>query len=246
MSAETKPNPAPQDAAGQVATQFVQDELAKSRTSLKRAKLTAIILLAVVGGYMGFITYFFTDFLKPKNVASLAVDTVSAQVSLYSTEISDRIREEVPKLVADLPDMLIKGMPDYREQLEAKVEEILIENLSEHSEDFGKHLDDFLGIHQAEIKELLDATGDKEKTKILMTALEQDILEYLDAETEDGETIKQKLDISLAAIQNIEKQLNRLANGKDLNAQELKTRRAVAFISKKLQGEHRPTPPPKE
>jgi len=246
MSAETKPSPAPQDAAAQVATQFVHDELGKARTSLKRAKLTTLILLAVVGGYMGFITNFFVGYMEPKNVAEVATGIVTEQVDQYSTQIADRIREDVPKLVADLPDTIIKSMPDFREQLEDKVEEILIENLTEHSEDFGRHLDDFLGIHQAEIKELLDTTGDKEKIKVLMTAMEQDILEYLEGEAEDGETIKHKLDVSLAAIQNVEKQLNRLANAKDLNPQELKTRRAIALISKKLQSEQAPEIPKKE
>ncbi len=243
MSTDSKSNPDPKeqpmrvDAGGKIATQFVTDELAKARKAMNRAKWTAIILLAVVGGYMGFITYYFTGFMEPKNVAAVATSMLSERVDMHANEIADKIRQDVPAMVRDIPDKIIEGLPAWRNELEVKVEEALVDNLARHSEEFGKHLDDFLALHQAEVKELLDHTSDREKLKVFMTSLEQDVLSYLDAEAEDGETIKQKLDVSLEAIQNIEKHMNRLANGNDLNAQELKTRRAIALISRKVQSE---------
>lgn len=243
MSSESKSNPVPKsnvstpDAAGKVATQFVEEELARSRVAAKRAKLTTLILLAVVGAYMSFITIYFTGFMEPKNVANVATSILSEKVDQHATEIADKIKHDVPEMVKDIPAKLIEGMPVWRNELELKLEEVMIDNMAKHSEDFGKNLDDFLALHQADIQELLNHTTDKDKMKVLMTALEQDILDYLDAETEDGESLKHKLDVSLEAIQNVEKQMNRLANAKDLNAQELKTRRAVALISRKVQTE---------
>lgn len=237
MSTETKSNPEakPSQNGNPVATAYVQEELEKGRKSLKRAKLTTIILLAVVGGYMGFITVYFTGFMEPKNVAQVATSIISERVDQHANEITDRIKTEVPKLVADLPDMVIKKLPEWREELEVKVEDVMQEKLAEHSVEFGKHLDDFLALHRAEIAELLNATGDKEKTKVLMTSIEQDILEFLGEEMEDGESIKEKLDFALDTLKGVETQMNRLANAKDLTPQEKKARRAIALISKKVE-----------
>jgi hypothetical protein len=231
---EAKPAASSGPSAGDVACQFVAEELVKARQSLKRSRLVAIILLAVVLSYMGWITVSITSFLEPKSAAEIATGVVAAKVDENATEIAERIRTEVPRLVSEIPDLAIKSLPDWRIQLEERVEEVLVENLTQHSEDFGKQLDDYLNIHRAEIGELLNASGDKEKLQVVMTSLEQEILEFLDAEMEDGESIKQKLDISLDALKRIESQMDRLANGQDLTEQEKRTRRAIAIISRKV------------
>jgi predicted RecB family endonuclease len=222
---EAKPAASSGPSAGDVACQFVAEELVKARQSLKRSRLVAIILLAVVLSYMGWITVSITSFLEPKSAAEIATGVVAAKVDENATEIAERIRTEVPRLVSEIPDLAIKSLPDWRIQLEERVEEVLVENLTQHSEDFGKQLDDYLNIHRAEIGELL---------QVVMTSLEQEILEFLDAEMEDGESIKQKLDISLDALKRIESQMDRLANGQDLTEQEKRTRRAIAIISRKV------------
>ena len=74
-----------------------------------------------------------------------------------------------------------------------------------------------------------------EALKLLATDIEQELMSYLEEKPEGGgESIKAKLDSSLDALKRIEKQMDRLANGKDLTPQEKKTRRAIALISRKL------------
>ena len=76
MSADQKPSepasganqpaaPSPATAAEAVASQFVADELAKARSSLKKTRLVGIILLVFVASYMGFITISLMNYLEP-------------------------------------------------------------------------------------------------------------------------------------------------------------------------------------
>lgn len=241
MSTESKdasklPSDAPptRNAQGEAAIQFIHDEIVRARTAVKRTQIIGVILLLFVGGYMGFITSMLLPYLSPKGAANTAGDMILNQVTDQGPQIAANLKKTIPELVAQIPDRVLEQMPVWRERLEDTVEEILTENLVQHSDDFGKQLDTFLSIHQAEIADLLQTTDDKEKLKVLMTSIEQDILEFLGEPMEDGESIKQKLNVSLDALNRIEKQMERLATAQDLSPQEKKTRRAIAIISRRV------------
>lgn len=245
MSADQKPSepanatqPAassPASAAEAVASQFVADELAKARSSLKKTRLVGIILLVFVASYMSFITISLMNYLEPKSAAELANVKISEQVDERANDIAVQLKTKIPTFIAQLPDFVLGKLPEYREALESKMETDLTDYCLTASTQMGKQLDDFLVLHKDNIGHLLKVADDKEALKLLATDIEQELMSYLEEKPEGGgESIKAKLDSSLDALKRIEKQMDRLANGKDLTPQEKKTRRAIALVSRKL------------
>jgi hypothetical protein len=222
-------------ASGQVAVDFVATELAQARSSLKKAQIVGIILLLFVGGYMTVLTAKLKPFLTPQGAASTANDLILNQVSERAPMIADDLKKRVPEMVARIPDMVIDKLPEWRTQIEDKVEDTLKSHLTEHSVQFGKHLDLYLANNQQQIGELLQAANDKDKLKVVMTSIEMDVLSFLNEKFDEKESIKEKLDAALAKLTHLEKQMDRLANASDLTPQEKKTRRAIAIIAQKIE-----------
>ncbi len=225
----------PASAAEAVATQFVADELEKARSSLKKTRLAGVILLVFVLGYMSFITINLVKFLEPKNAAEVANGVIAEQVDQKASDIAAQLKIKIPSLIAQLPEFVLGKLPEYREALENKVETDLTDYCLSASAHMGKQLDDFLVEHKASIGNLLKTADDKEALKLLATDIEQEFMSYLEEKPEGGgESIKEKMATSLDALKRIEKQMDRLANGKELPPKEKKTRRAIAIVSKKL------------
>ncbi len=217
-----------------VAQEFVASELAQARSSLKKTQIVGIVLLLFVCGYMSILTAKLKPFLTPEGAASTANDLIYAQVTERAPIIADDLKRRVPEMVARIPDVVIEKLPEWRMQLEDKVEDTLRNHLSDHAVQFGKRLDLFLADHQEQIGDLLKAANDKEKTQVLLTSIEQDMLSFLDEKFDEKESIKQKLDGALEKLTHMEQQMDRLANANDLTPQEKKTRHAIAIIVQKI------------
>jgi hypothetical protein len=222
-------------ATEQVAVDFVAAELAQARSSLKKAQIVGIILLLFVGGYMTILTTKLKPFLTPQGAASTANDIIVTQVTERAPLIADDLKKRVPEMVARIPDVVIEKLPEWRMQIEDKVEDTLKSHLADHSVQFGKQLDLFLVNNQQQIGELLNSANDKEKLRVVMTSIELDVLSFLNVKFDEKESIKEKLDTALAKLTHMEKQMDRLANANDLTPQEKKTRRAIAIIAQKVE-----------
>ncbi len=233
---ENKSNESAKTPAGeQLAVNFVATELAQARSSLKKAQIVGIILLLFVGGYMTILTSKLKPYLTPTGAANTANDLIYAQVSERAPMIADDLKQRVPEMVARIPDVVIEKLPEWRTQIEDKVEDTLRNHLSEQSVQFGKRLDLFLADNQQQIGELLNAANDKDKLKVVMTAIEQDVLAFMNERLDGKESIKEKLDGALEKLTHMDKQMDRLANANDLTPQEKKTRRAIAIIAQKIE-----------
>jgi hypothetical protein len=231
----TKSEAAKSQVNEQVAQQFVASELAQARRSIKKARIVSVLLLAFVAGYMTILTSKLKPVLSPKGAAETATTIVSGQVSERAPVIAGQLREQIPAMVARIPDTVITKMPEWREQIETKLEDTLTDNLRDHSANFGKHLDVFLTDHQQQIGDLLNAANDKDKLRVVMGDIEKDMLGFLGESTDGKESIKQKVDQALSTMTRMEKMVDRLANANDLTPQEKKTRRAIAIITAKVE-----------
>lgn len=229
-----KSEPVKTSANEKLAQEFVASELAQARSSLKKAQIVGIILLLFVSGYMSILTSKLKPFLTPEGAASTANDVIYAQVTERAPLIAEDLKKRVPEMVARIPDVVIEKLPEWRIQIEDKAEETLRSHLSEHAVQFGKRLDVFLADHQEQIGDLLKTANDKQKTQVLLTSIEQDILSFLDEKFDEKESIKEKLDGALAKLTHMEQQMDRLANANDLTPQEKKTRHAIAIIVQKI------------
>jgi len=231
----TKPAAGKTAESEQVAQQFVAAELAQARRNIKKSRIISVLLLAFVAGYMTILTNKLGPVLSPKGAADTATTLISGQVSERAPLIAGQLREQIPAMISKIPDTVITKMPEWREQIETKLEDTLTDNLRDQAVNFGKHLDVFLTEHQPQIGELLNSANDKDKLRVVMSDIEKDMLNFLGDSVDGKESIKQKIDQALSTMTRMEKMVDRLANANDLTPQEKKTRRAIAIITQKIE-----------
>jgi hypothetical protein len=229
-----KNEPAKTPGGEQLAVDFVATELVQARSGLKKAQIVGIVLVLFVTGYISILTSKLNPYLEPKEAANTVNDIILTQVTERAPLIAEDLKKRVPEMVARIPDVVIEKLPEWRTQIEDKAEDTLRSHLSDHSVQFGKHLDVFLTDHQLQIGELLKASDDKVKLQGMLTAIEQDMLSFLEEKFDEKESIKQKLDGALEKLTHMEQQMDRLANANDLTPQEKKTRHAIAIIVQKI------------
>ncbi|MEW6302304.1 MAG: hypothetical protein AB1705_02460 [Verrucomicrobiota bacterium] len=228
------PTPAPAN-GGAAAEQFLAEEVQTARLSLRRTKIVTIVLLVIVGGYMGTITVMLGKFLDPKEAALMANSQISIQVDTHANTISDQLKERIPALISEVPDYVLKMMPELREQMEDRLITEFESFCAEHAGELANHMTDFMKLHKDEIGELLEAADKPDGLKSLGPDLQQAINEYLSMkEDENSESIREKIEKSMIALKEVEKHMNRLATASDLTPSEKKARRAIAIISKTI------------
>lgn len=230
MNPSTPDSPAHGAAA---AEKFLTGELTATRRALQRTRIAGVIILAVVLGYMSFVTLSLQKYLEPQAAAEFATDFTAGQVVQKADALASQVKERIPALVAGLPDYLQRELPTYREKLEERIEQDFREHCSATAQQLGKHLDDFLLAHMVQIRTLLKLADQKpEDLQLLAPDLEQELLRYLSDKSEGEESLKDKIDHALVELQRVEKQVDRLAKGTGLTPQEKKVRHATAVIAR--------------
>ncbi|MBM3876242.1 MAG: hypothetical protein FJ386_05925 [Verrucomicrobia bacterium] len=218
------------------AEQFIADQLAKARASLRRTQIAGLIASLIVLGYMSFVTSRILEWLDPKTAADYVTLFVNNEVQEKATDLAGELKQKIPELVRQIPTLVMDQIPLIREELESKVEQDLRQFCATTSVQMGKHLDLYLENNAAKIRAVLNATQDRESIKQLGPDIEQTIMDYLAEKTEDGESIKDKIDKTLEALHRVEAHTDRLAKAKGLTPQETKTRRIIAILGKAADG----------
>lgn len=212
---------------------FLLAELLRSRADLRRTRMVGLLAVIIIGGYMGFLSSRLRQELNPKNAAEHAVNFVVGQVGDKSEALATEVKVRIPALVAELPDHFKQELPKYREALEARLESDFQAHCAATAPQLGKHLDDFLQAHIVTIAALLKTADNKpEMLKVLGSDIANEVLTYIEDKGSADESLKQKIDTTLAELRKVEKLVERLANAKDLTPQEKKTRHAIAIVSR--------------
>ena len=144
-----------------VAESYIATELKKARAGLQRTMITSLVLLAVVGGYLGYIAYTFNKNLQPAAAAEIAAGVIDERVETHATDIAAQLQERIPALISELPDYAKTELPTYRAALENQIETDLTRHCQSMSAQLGQHMDEFLVAHKADVKDLLAAGQDK-------------------------------------------------------------------------------------
>lgn len=225
------PEPTTSPTGEQAAVQYINDSLQKARATLRKTTIIATVLVLIVASYLTFITYKLrTEFLNPKPAATMAASQLRSFVVQNGPEITKSLKEQIPPMIAKLPDLVLEQLPNIRLALEQRLEDHLREYLLQTSEELGSHLDGFLDEHKENVDAFVEAAQDPEGTKVLGEQLEEELNQYITAKGDDGRSIHEKMDEVLDALKKMESQLDRLAHAKDLTPQELKLRYAIAVI----------------
>jgi hypothetical protein len=237
MKTESSPAATP-DATPQTGEAFVADylaqELPKARQTLKRTRIGGIILILFVGAYMGVISTILVNFFQPKAAAEVVTGMLAQRVATDGPIIAAKIEWEIPHLIHEVPDYLIGELPVYRKELQQSLETEYEAYCNTLNKELGNQLDKLIDEHKAEIKTLLENASDRDTiqktlpdfTKVINEALKNNV---------EGQALKEHIDEIAATLKEVEKRMDRLANGSNLTLEEQKARQALALLSKVIQ-----------
>lgn len=215
----------------ETAVAYLAQELPKARQSLKRTRIVGIILICCVAAYIGAISVIMVNFFQPKQAAEVASGMLAQHVASDGPALAVQIEREIPALIRQMPDYLIKEIPNYRKQLQQTLEGEFQSYCDSLSKDLGGQVDKLIDDHKAEIKTLLENANDREAIRKVLPDFERVITEFMQGDV-DGKTLKKHIDDLAAALKEVEKRMDRLANGKNLTTEEQRARRALAMLAK--------------
>lgn len=214
------------------AEQFLVDELAAARSSLKRTQVIGLVVLVAIVAYMGVVTMKIREALVPVQAADLAKAFIAERVTAQADELSDQVKQQLPAWVAGLPDYVIKQLPAYRLELEKQVEASLKDHGYKVSQELGAKLDGFLQANIVQVKAVLKAGQDRSEFAKLEPEIDRFLADYLNSRMGGEESLQAKLDKTLHALRDIKKMTDRLASASDLTSQEKQARHAIAIIGR--------------
>jgi|GEM_PF-4032863 len=214
-----------------VAEAFLDEQLAQARRSFRRAQMFGIASVVVTLGYMSFLTVtLYTKLLKPEPAAQFATHYLATYVHENGTALSEKLVAEVPALIAQIPDTALAKLPEWRAQLEARTEALLLQQSRELAPRVAQALDEFLDQNQVVIGEFLKAGQNPEAVAAIGEQLEKEVLATLHAKGADGQSALDKLALGVEALKECESKFNRLAYADDLTTEEKQLRRVIALI----------------
>ena len=233
---KTEPSPAaapdekPQTGEAVVAAYLAQ-ELLKARQLLKRTRIICIVLILFVGAYIGIISTIMVNFFQPKAAAEVASGMLAQHAVKDGPILAAKIEWGIPHLIHEVPDYLIGELPVYRKELQQSLETEYEAYCNSLSKDLGDQIDKLIDDHQAEIKTLLENAGDRDAIRKTLPDFDKVIAESMKNDPE-GQALRERIDEWAAALKEVEKRMDRLANGSNLTPEEQKARHALALLSK--------------
>lgn len=229
----TPVTPTPATGEG-IAERYVEKELVESRASLKRTQIISAIVAIGLVGYLAVVTSRFHSNLEPNGAAEIATGLASQRVDDMTPQFASYVREEVPKAIRNVPDEVIKRLPEYRENLEKRVENELRLRSGEASKRLHTELTAFLTEHKDKVGDLIKNGNDPAAVEEMGKGLEDQFRKFLKEQDVAGSSIQSKLNSTLNTLTLVEKRTARLAANKGLNPSEQKARHAVAMLMHRI------------
>jgi len=231
LSSTTPATPAPAGEAAAAA--YIAQELPKARKAFKRAWIIGLVLVGLVGGYMTFIGVTLTKFFQPQEAAQIASGMVVEHIASDGPALAVQIERQIPLLIRQLPDYVIGQLPTYRQEAELVLTTELEGHWAGLSRDLGKQMGDMIADHQAELKTLLAHPNDRAVLRSVLPDLNETITGFLTADA-DGKVVQEYINDLASGLKEVEKKMDRLANGSSLTPEEKKARHSLAVLAKAI------------
>ena len=171
------------------------------------------------------------NFFQPKAAAEVASGMLAQHAVKDGPIIAAKIEWGIPHLIHEVPDYLIGELPVYRKELQQSLETEYEAYCNSLSKDLGDQIDKLIDDHQAEIKTLLENAGDRDAIRKTLPDFDKVIAESMKNDPE-GQALRERIDEWAAALKEVEKRMDRLANGSNLTPEEQKARHALGLLSK--------------
>ena len=237
MNSSQSPSAAPEETplTGEaVVTAYLAQELPKARQGLKRTHIIGIILILFVGAYIGIISTILVNFFQPKAAAEVATGMLAQHLVNDGPVLAARVEWAIPHFIHEVPDYLIGELPVYRKELQQALETEYEAYCNSLNKNLGDQLDKLIDENKAAIKTLLENASDRDTIRKTLPDFDKVINEALKNNVE-GQALKEHIDEMAAALKEVEKRMDRLANGSNLTPEEQKARQALALLSKVIQ-----------
>ena len=101
------------------AAAYIAAQLPKARQALKRTRIIGLVLIGLVGSYISFISVTLVRFFQPREAAQIASGMVVQHIASAGPSLAVQIEREIPLLIRQLPDYVIRELPGYRREVEA-------------------------------------------------------------------------------------------------------------------------------
>jgi len=216
------------------AMDYIRSELGRLRKTLKRTQIASVLIVVIAGGYLIGITEHFANSLEPVEAAGIASSLIDQKVEEQTDQMSDYAKRQVPQLISQAPDYVLKHVPDYRKDIEHRINDQFTTFAASTNDKFGLAVDKFLDTNKDAVAALLQNGNDPVATKTLVNKLNELFHEHLKMALVGGESIQQKLDGSLDSLAKVDQRMKRLATGKNLTPSEQSARRAIAVMLKTI------------
>jgi hypothetical protein len=235
-------SPATSAQQGEAAAAYIAQELPKARKALRRSRIVGLVLIGVVGGYISIISLTLVKFFQPQEAAQIATGMLIQHIDSDGPVLALQVERQIPLLIRQLPDYVIQQLPAYRQEVEHSLTSELQSHCAGLSKELGKHLDTQLNLHVADLQTLLARPNDRTALRAVLPDLEQTVTGFLTTDA-DGKLVQTHINDLAAGLKEIEKHMDRLANGSDLTPQEKKARRSLAVLAKAIR-DNTATPAP--
>lgn len=237
MNSEKTPSPSFENTAltGEAAASaYLAGLLPKARQTLRRTRIVGVVLICFVGAYIGVISTVMVRFFQPKEAAQVASGMLIEHAKSEGPALATQFENEVLTLLRGVPDYLISEMPNYRKTLQESLEREYEFYCASLSRDLGDQIDKLIDDHKAEIKTLLENANDRETIRKVLPDFDK-VIDHFTQIDVDGRVLKKQIDELAAALKEVEKRMDRLANASDLTPEEQRARHALAMLAKVIE-----------
>jgi len=217
-----------------IAETYVETQLVRSRLHLKFTRIFVVVSVVGLGIYMVYLTSGFRENLHPETAAEITATLVGQRMDDAEPQFASFIREKVPDTIRRAPDYALERLPEFRENIEKRVEDDLRGNAQSTAVQLDKDLGEFLTMHKPEIEAMIQEPDKATAANAMGAALETRLRDFLAHQEIAGATIKSRVDNTLKALDEVEKRTSRLALNKGLTLTEKKTRHAVAILMRQI------------
>ncbi len=150
-------------------------------------------------------------------------------------DLQTAIAQRLPTFIAQIPDQAIQQMPAMR----TKLEDTLTTNLNQYADSTSKSLNTqlmtYLELAQGRSPHCPhQRQGLRGRSRAGPRACRRQFVTSLQTQSDGGETLQQKIDMTQTSMDEVKAKLDHLASNKNLSADDKRTRHIVALMARSI------------
>ena len=201
--------------------ELVKAELEQEKKNTRNTYIISGILVLVVLAYTTWLSTEISRLLHPQDLALTASGLVVESVPKVGEDLKNTLVDGAPGIARSVTDEILNTLPAFRSYLEEQftpiVEQVTREMTSAAVAKLAKEVE----------ASKLEQRAPAELANALMEEFEKTIQYALDEPDANGETPRQRIERSLAALKKIDRELKLLERGKNLPPDRAKERELV-------------------